>query len=164
MANTIQLRIRIPREQYDLYESTLKEVHIDMKDDITRYISDVIRTKGVKPRELLGKDLRAKSDSILAQVKIDLINMQEYHTNALNLDVAKALARTSKDGSIRVATYESIEHYMKKIADTNKVPSLTVLNCMRQQIYTLYQDNTGELNRIIKILEQLQDVELKAVV
>lgn len=85
-----------------------------------------------------------------------------WHTR--NIRCYKALSRTAKDGSIRLATYDSIEHYTKKLADTHKVPALTVLNCMRQQIYNLYQDDTGELSRMLKIVERLQDSELKAVV
>lgn len=164
MTSTKQIRIRIDKQKAKLYEQTLKDTDIKMKDDIDRYISEVIRTKGLRARELLGNELKAQSDFILNQVKIDRINLQEYYTDSLVTDVLKALARKASDGTNRQLTDDSIEYFMKKISEAHKVPTTSVLTCMRQQLYNIYQDNNGELDRILRIIDRIQDTELKVLV
>jgi hypothetical protein len=81
------------------------------------------------------------------------------------IDVDKALARTDLEGRIRIHTFDSLEYFIKAIADKHHVPRLSVLVCMRQRIHNFYQDNRGELDRLLKTLEELQDVvdvEVKA--
>lgn len=158
MVKTKQLRVRIEKQKADLYQATLKENGISMKDDFERYISDVIRTKGVRARELLGNELKLQADTILAQVKIDRMNMHEAFTDAMIADIDRVLARKDKDGIIRTHTFESLEYFIKDISERHHVPSISVMACMRQRVHDFYSDNRVELERLLKIFEDIQDI------
>jgi hypothetical protein len=163
LAKTRQMRYRIDAQKAKMYLDTLKDAGVNPKDDYDRYVSEVIRTRGVAARELLGKELRAQSDQILAQVKIDRINMQESFTDAMVADIERVLARKDKDGIIRTHTFESLEYYINDIAERHHVPKTSVLVCMRQRVHEFYPDNRGELERLLKIFEDIQDIiELEA--
>lgn len=157
MAKTKQMRYRIDAQKAKLYEETLKADGIKAKDDYDRYVSEVIRTRGLAARKLLGNDLRVQAEQILSQVKIDEMNMQEMFTDAMNLAVDRALSRKNKDGTLRTITFDSIEYYVKQISQAHNVPETSVLACMRQRIHDLYLDDNGELDRILRLLESIQD-------
>ncbi len=157
MVRTKQIRVRIPKEIADLYAETLKTNNIQMKDDIYRHISEVIRTKGVTARELYGIELQKQAEQILSQVRIDRLNMQEAFTDAMLADVELALAPKTKDGRRYIHSYESTTFFINDIAERHHVPKISVLACMRQRVYGLYADNPGELENILKTLEMIQD-------
>lgn len=152
------MRYRIDATKAKLYETALKQEGITPKEDYDRYVSEVIRTRGLAARELLGNELKLQSEAILAQVKIDRMNMQEMFTDGMVLDVDKALARTDKEGRIRTHTFDSLEYFIKDISEKHHVPRLSVLACMRQRVHDFYSDNRGELDRLLRTLEELQDV------
>jgi hypothetical protein len=158
MVKTKQMRYRIDARKAKMYEDTLKSLGINPKDDYDRYVSEVIRTRGIAARELLGNELKAQSEQILAQVKIDRMNLHEAFTEGIIIDVDKALARTDREGRIRTHTFESLEYFIKQISEKHHVPRLSILVCMRQRIHNFYADNRGELDRLLKTLEELQDV------
>jgi hypothetical protein len=158
MVKTKQVFVRIEKEKADLYLAALKESGISLKDDLDRHISEVVRTKGLRSRELLANEYKLKAETMLAQIKIDRMNMQEAFTEGMLLDVDKALARADREGRIRTHTFESIEYFMNDIANRHHVPKTSVLVCMRQRIHDFYPDNRGELERLLKIFEDIQDI------
>jgi hypothetical protein len=148
LVKTKQLFVRIDKEKADLYIAALKDSGITMKEDFERHISEVVRTKGLRSRELIANELKLKADAMLAQVKIDRMNLQEAFTDGIIVDVEKALARTDRNGMVKTHTYESLEFFIKDISERHHVPSSSVLVCMRQRVHTFYMDDRSELQRI----------------
>lgn len=123
----------------------------------------VILTNGLNILDLEADELLRKGQEQKQYVKTMRLNMQESYTDAMISDVLKALSRKTKDGANREVTYDSIEFAIKKISEDHKIPSISVLTCMRRYIYELYQDNNGETDRILKILDRLNDVDIKVI-
>jgi len=164
LVKTKQVFVRIEKQKADLYIAALKESGISLKDDLDRHISEVVRTRGLRSKELLANELKAKAEEMLAQIKIERMNMREEFTDAMVADIDRILARKDRDGMIRTHTFESLEYFIKDISEKHHVPSTSVIVCMRQKVHDFYSDNRGELDRLLKIFESIQelyDIEAK---
>jgi hypothetical protein len=144
------------------YLETLKTLNIKPGPDIEDYMREVYRTKGAVIRKREGEEMIRNGKAILDEVATLYENLQEAFTDEMLLAVDKALARTNHDGSIRILTYDTVEYYIKDISSKHHVPNTSVITCMRQRSYELYKDNNGELDRVLNLLESIQD-DLKGV-
>lgn len=154
---------RVDQEIVKKYKETCKCLNIKPGHDLERYMAEVVRTKGLVVREAEAEELIRRGTELRIEVNAMRLNLREAFTDGLLNDVIKSLSRKTKEGAICQSTYESIEYAVKRISEKHQVPNTTVLNCMRQQIYELYQDDNGELDRIIKILDGMQEAEFKVV-
>lgn len=148
---------RVDREIVKQYKETCKLLGIKPGEDLARYMAEVVRTKGITVREAQAEELIRQGMALREEVKAARVNLHEAFTDAMLYDVDKALARKSKEGAILQLTYESVEYYVKDISERHHVPAVSVLVCMRQRALTLYADDSGELDRVLKMLEGVQD-------
>lgn len=154
---------RADREIIRKFKATCSSMKRKPGIEIERFMVQVILTNGLNILDLEADELLRKGQEQKQYVKTMRLNMQESYTDAMISDVLKALSRKTKDGANREVTYDSIEFAIKKISEDHKIPSISVLTCMRRYIYELYQDNNGETDRILKILDRLNDVDIKVI-
>jgi hypothetical protein len=144
------------------YLETIKTLNIKPGSDIEDYMREVYRTKGAIIRKREGEEMVRNGKAILDEVATLYENLQEAFTDEMIYAVDKALARSNPDGSLRILTFDTVEYYVKDISAKHHVPNPSVITCMRQRSYELYKDNSGELDRVLNLLESIQD-DLKGV-
>lgn len=139
------------------YKETCKSLNIKPGADLERYMAEVVRTKGVVIMEAQAEELIRKGTALKIEARTARENLQEAFTDAMVNEVVRIMNPRSPEGVVRMLTYDSVMYYINEISEKHHVPATSVLACMRQNVHDLYMDNRGELNRLLKLFELIQD-------